>query len=256
MIAENTRRDFLKTAAFTAAASALPQTLLSQPSSNKKLNILLYVVDDQGTTDAGCYGNDAIKTPGLDLLAHNGTRFTHAFCTTASCSASRSVILTGLYNHANGQYGHQHSYNHFITFPDIKSLPVLLEEAGYRTARIGKYHVAPPEVYRFGEKISMGAEVYRSKDAITKGGSPSSGANNCRSFIESKDNRPFFLYFCTTEPHRPFFRGGSDTFSPDDVIVPDYLPAGKTVLFGKLRDRLTKFHVVFHVPFHEKETAE
>ena len=77
-------------------------------------NVILYVVDDQGTTDAGCYGNDVIKTPGLDLLAKHGTRFTHGFCTTASCSASRSVILTGLYNHANGQYGHQHSYHHFI----------------------------------------------------------------------------------------------------------------------------------------------
>ncbi|MCH9023113.1 MAG: sulfatase, partial [Planctomycetes bacterium] len=172
---------------------------------------LLSVVDEQGSTDAGCYGNPVIKTPGLDLLAQNGTRFTHSFCTTASCSASRSVILTGLYNHANGQYGHQHSYNHFVSFPDVKSLPVLLEEAGYRTARIGKYHVAPPEIYRFEKEIRMG-------------GSPSAGADHCRSFIESKDSRPFFLYFCTTEPHRPFRREGSDPFSPDDVIVPDYLP--------------------------------
>lgn len=66
-------------------------------------NILLYVVDDLGSTDTGCYGNPVIRTPGLNRLAENGTRFTHAFCTTVSCSASRSVILTGLYNHANGQ---------------------------------------------------------------------------------------------------------------------------------------------------------
>lgn len=91
-------------------------------------NVLLYVVDDQGSTDAGCYGNPAIKTPGLDALAAAGTRFTHAFCTTASCSASRSVILSGQHNHANGQYGHQHSYHHFSSFPGVKSMPVLLAE--------------------------------------------------------------------------------------------------------------------------------
>ena len=73
-------------------------------------NVVLLVTDDQGL-DAGCYGNAVIKTPNMDALARDGTCFTHAFCTTASCSASRSVILTGLHNHANGQYGHQHAYH-------------------------------------------------------------------------------------------------------------------------------------------------
>ncbi len=173
-------------------------------------NVVLYVVDDQGTADAGCYGNRVIKTPGLDRLAAEGMRFTHAFCTTASCSASRSVILTGLHNHANGQYGHQHSYHHFASFPNVKSLPVLLAEAGYRTARIGKYHVAPEEVYRF--------------QRVLKGGSPEQKAANCRAFVTEKDPRPFFLYFCTNEPHRPFARGGSDAFDPQQVVVPPYLP--------------------------------
>ena len=55
--------------------------------------------------------------------------------------------MTGLHNHANGQYGHQHSYHHFSSFPNVKSMPVLLAERGYRTASAGKYHVAPEEVY-------------------------------------------------------------------------------------------------------------
>lgn len=173
-------------------------------------NVVLYVVDDQGTADAGCYGNPVIKTPGLDRLAAEGMRFTRAFCTTASCSASRSVILTGLYNHANGQYGHQHSYHHFITFANVQSLPVLLAGAGYRTARIGKYHVAPEEVYHF--------------QRVLRGGSPEQKAENCKPFITENDRQPFFLYFCTNEPHRPFKREGSDRFDPEDVIVPPYLP--------------------------------
>jgi N-sulfoglucosamine sulfohydrolase len=173
-------------------------------------NVLLYVVDDQGSTDAGCYGNPVIKTPGLDTLAAAGTRFTHAFCTTASCSASRSVILSGQYNHANGQYGHQHSYHHFSSFPNVKSMPVLLAERGYRTASAGKYHVAPEEVYHFEQYI--------------KGPSPAEMADRCRELIAAESDMPFFLYFCTNEPHRPFKRAGSDTFDPAEVIVPPYLP--------------------------------
>src|SRR5690242_1690299 len=75
-------------------------------------NVVLFVTDDQGQ-DAGCYGNRVIKTPNLDRLAAEGTLFKYSFCTTASCSASRSVILTGMHNHANGHYGHEHSYHHF-----------------------------------------------------------------------------------------------------------------------------------------------
>ena len=173
-------------------------------------NVILYVVDDQGSTDAGCYENGVIKTPGLDSLAEAGTRFTHAFCTSSSCSASRSVILSGQYNHANGQYGHQHSYHHFSSFPNVKSMPVLLADRGYRTVSAGKYHVAPEEVYHFEEYV--------------KGPSPVKMADRCRDLIAQESDKPFFLYFCTTEPHRPFKREGSDTFDPADVIVPSYLP--------------------------------
>lgn len=192
-------------------------------AADQPLNVILYVVDDQGSTDAGCYGNPVIKTPGLDELARHGVRFTNAFCTTASCSASRSVILTGLHNHANGQFGHEHSYHHFRAFDRIKSLPVMLEAAGYRTARSGKYHVGPEKVFHFQQVIG--------------GGSPVQRADKARDLIAAETERPFFLYFCTTEPHRNFRRDGSDEVSPDDVIVPDYLPD-----IPECREELAKYY--------------
>jgi N-sulfoglucosamine sulfohydrolase len=206
------RRTFLKHTGLGALATAVG-TRSNAVQPKRKRNVLLYVVDDQGSTDAGCYGNPVIKTPGLDRLAREGVRFTNAFCTTASCSASRSVILSGQHNHANGQYGHQHDYHHFSSFSSVKSLPVLLEEAGYRTACAGKYHVAPEEVYRFQHFLKR-------KD-------PPQMADDCRGFITGagdSEERPFFLYFCTTEPHRDFNRVGSDPIDPDGAIVPDYLP--------------------------------
>jgi N-sulfoglucosamine sulfohydrolase len=120
------------------------------------------------------------------------------------------VILSGQHNHANGQYGHEHSYHHFSSFSDVKSMPVLLAEHGYRTASAGKYHVAPREVYAF--------------DQYVNGPSPERMAERCRPLIAADTDEPFFLYFCTHEPHRPFRREGSDTFDPEQVIVPPYLP--------------------------------
>src|SRR5258707_1306911 len=99
--------------------------LLTGSAGAAPRNVVLFVTDDQGQ-DAGCYGNKVLKTPNLDALAADGILFRHAFCTTASCSPSRSVILTGRHNHANGTYGLQHSNHHFASFDSVKSLPVLL----------------------------------------------------------------------------------------------------------------------------------
>src|SRR5262249_2276430 len=143
--------------------------------------------------------NPVVKTPNLDALAAEGTRFTHAFCTTSSCSPSRSVILTGRHNHANGQYGLEHSYHHFNSLPTVKSLPVMLSAAGYRTARVGKFHVGPEDVYKFDVKLPGNPR------------SPVEMAERCKEFIAAHD-RPFFLYFCTADPHRG---GGPATELPD-----------------------------------------
>jgi N-sulfoglucosamine sulfohydrolase len=198
-------------------------------------NILLIVADDM-SPDAGCYGNSTIRTPHLDRLAAEGVRMIHAYCTTASCSASRSVLLTGLQNHANAQYGHEHSYHHFRTYDNLKSLPVRLSDAGYRTARIGKLHVGPPEVYRFDRELPGNA-----RSAIDM-------ANRCRDLFAEASDKPFFLYFCTADPHRDGQQVAGDplgtnsfgnrpkaypgeapvTYDPANVQVPSFLPDSPT----------------------------
>ncbi|MEZ6049217.1 MAG: sulfatase [Planctomycetaceae bacterium] len=203
--------------------------LYAAETASPARNVVIFVVDDMGF-QAGCYGNNVIKTPNIDRLAAAGTKFTQAYCTTASCSASRSVLMTGLYNHATGHYGHAHGYNHFSTYESVRSLPNLMNEAGYRTCSIGKYHLAPEYVYHF--------EEYRN-DKIQGARNSVQMAKNARDWIREEDDRPFFLYFCTSDPHRG---GGPDGFSnfndkpdnypgvtpvkysPEEVIVPDWLP--------------------------------
>ncbi len=97
------------------------------------------------------YGDTIAKTPAIDAIAADGTLFRNAFATTASCSASRSVVMSGLHNHLNGQYGHAHSFHKFSSFHNVisYSLPRVMAEEGYRTGHIGKYHVAPEEVFHY-----------------------------------------------------------------------------------------------------------
>lgn len=217
------RRTFIKQSGLAAASLSVAPKLFGSASSKQKRNILLYVVDDQGTGDAGCYGNPVINTPGLDHLAENGIRFTNAFCTTASCSPSRSVILSGLHNHANGMFGLHHAVHHFQSFENFKSLPVRLGEAGYRTLCAGKYHVGPEPVYHFDEYLNF-KWVQRENGKWLPEDTPADLADKCEPLIGSDSDKPFFLYFCTIAPHRPFLREGIDPVSPDDVIVPPYLP--------------------------------
>ena len=218
------RRRFLRNS-LQAPAALAAGNLLGQ--GNGRPNVVLIVVDNLGL-DLGCYGNSGVKTPHLDALAADGVRMTYAFCTTSSCSPSRSVILTGQYAHANGMYGLQHAYHHFASFDHVRSLPAILGDAGYRTARIGKLHVGPESVYRFDSALEADSR------------NPVEMAERSQEFIES-DERPFFLHFGPYDPHRgrpfnswpepnPFANRpegypGVETveYSAEDVVIPPFL---------------------------------
>ena len=216
---------------FTACAEK--QKEVAQVSKSNQPNIILFVADDHGTDAIGAYGNPVIKTPNLDQLASEGVKFTNAYCTSASCAASRSVILSGKFGHATGSYGHVHDYHHFSTYDTETSLPVIMEKSGYETARIGKYHVAPEKVYHFNQVLEADP-----RNTVEM-------ADACADVLKS--DKPFFLYFCTDDPHRghPFEPEQWDTpnsfgnkkegykdvetviYNPEDVLVPSFLPDTK-----------------------------
>lgn len=212
------------------ASAMIPGLLHSHPATAAERNILLVVTDDESPT-LGCYGDKVAVTPTIDALAADGMLFLNAFATTASCSASRSVILSGIHNHANGQYGHQHDFHKFASWYDVVglSLPRALARSGYRTARIGKFHVAPEEVYQFDVELKGDAR------------NPVALAESCRGLITDASDRPFFLYYATVDPHRG---GGTDTSSPLE-LKPD--------LFGNKPGR--KSHEGVREVFYDPETV-
>ena len=177
-------------------------------------NIIFFITDDESPT-LGCYGDKIAVTPSIDKMASEGTVFLNAFATTASCSASRSVVMTGLHNHKNGQYGHTHHFHKFSSYYDTisLSLPRVLAAEGYRTAQIGKYHVAPKEVFHF-ETYLKG----NTRNAVDM-------AKKCEAFIKADSDKPFFLYFATSDPHR----GGGKNMNVPGKYKPD--------LFGNKKDK-------------------
>ena len=197
---------------------------------NERPNIVLMVSDDHGREALGAYGNPAVNTPHLDALAQDGVRFTNAFCTTASCAASRSTILTGMHNHVTGTYGHTHGCHHFSCFESVRTLPTMLKEGGYRTCREGKQHYAPDHLFPFDEGHpdgEFGRDDVRMSEA-------------CRELVRGTD--PFFLYWCSRNPHRASFLDAhplrpndfgnpaaqfpgdeEQQYSEDEVIVPSFL---------------------------------
>ncbi|CAI7647201.1 unnamed protein product [Penicillium viridicatum] len=171
---------------------------------SSRKNVLLMVADDLGK-QLGCYGASTIKTPNLDNLAAEGTKFDYAFASTASCSGSRSVIYTGLHTHQNA--------------------PQLLNQSGYRTGILGKIHVGPAPVYPW--EVAKESET---RDVAVI-------ADQANGFFQESlaDERPFFLTVGFHDPHRDRTRGGfgndqeydpritKGTYTSDAVEIPSFI---------------------------------
>ena len=99
-------------------------------------NILVVLLDDLRWDTLGYAGHPHVRTPQIDRIANEGVQFTNAFCTTSLCSPSRASLLSGLYAHTHGVT------NNFTEMaPTLKTFPAVLQQAGYATAYVGKYHM-------------------------------------------------------------------------------------------------------------------
>ena len=203
-------------------------------------NIILILADDLGYGDLGTYGAELIKTPHLDGLAEQGIRLTNFYASGNVCTPSRAGLLTGRYAIRDGLA------DRTITVSDTRGLPAdtttiagLLQQRGYRTALIGKWHLGhhtqaqQPNAQGFDlfygllHPNDVEQPIYRNEQATDNPFEQSAltrrFTEEAVSYIETDADQPFFLFLSHTAPHIPLvpspaFAGTSRAGVYGDVV--------------------------------------
>tara|TARA_Y100000815_G_C13349316_1_gene503555 strand:- start:6655 stop:8304 length:1650 start_codon:yes stop_codon:yes gene_type:complete len=215
---------------------------------SKPPNILFVISDDQSFAHTSFAGSTFVNTPAFDRVAKNGIYFENCIAGSPGCAPSRSSIVTGRYPWQNEQSGQHGSswMKKYIPFVDV------LEDVGYKVGRTGK-GVDPFQYARNAQdslwrKPNAAGPQYsniRFKDAelkqmpgYAKGIDKADHVANFKYFIEKeKGDKPFFFWFGSHEPHRPYEKDSYKRMGKklEDVKVPGFLP-DNDVIRGDMLD--------------------
>jgi choline-sulfatase len=171
-------------------------------------NIVLIVCDQMGYGMMGADGNSHVDTPNLDRLCRDGVRFTHAHCTNAICSPSRSSLFTGRMPVETGVVSNDRSIH-----PSVPHLGHILRGHGYRTVYSGKWHIPighPYELDGFDVLPAMGAGA-QVDHVVTR---------NCTSWLsqQSLASDPFLLVAGYENPHDICFFAREPALLPEGAV--------------------------------------
>ncbi|MGH9658779.1 MAG: sulfatase-like hydrolase/transferase [Bryobacteraceae bacterium] len=130
--------------------SVVPVLASPLVAQRRRPNLVVFLADDLGYGDIGCYGSPDVPTPHVDSLGRDGVRCTDGYVSCAVCSPSRVALLTGRYQH---RFGHEFNSGPIEREAEVgfglpaeaRILPRLLQPAGYRSAAIGKWHLGARE---------------------------------------------------------------------------------------------------------------
>ena len=230
-----TRREFVASA---VAASALAANVSAKSAHTRthagRPNVLYIMADDLGWGDLSCYGRPDYRTPNLDRLASEGTRFTSAYSASPVCTPTRCAFVTGRYP-ARTRVGLEEplAWKKFLVDnkldiglpPEHPTVASLLKAAGYNTALVGKWHLGYLPKYgpvksgfeEFFGIMSGGADHFTHKDANGEGDLFEAEVpvervgyitdlltERAVEFLRRRRDAPFFLSLNYTAPHWPW----------------------------------------------------
>ncbi len=229
---------------FLTLAAVVSLSALDRP------NVILIVADDMGYADAGCFGSQTIRTPHLDRMAAEGSKFTSFYVAQAVCTASRAALMTGCYPNRIGMQGALNHTSKEGVHPGERMMPEVFKAGGYATAAFGKWHLGTVMKFHpcrrgFDEfwgipysndnskfHPSLAAEMpplplYEDERVIETDPDQSQFTRRITeksvSFIRRHKDKPFFLYVPHIMPHVPIFasarfKGGSPHGLYADVV--------------------------------------
>lgn len=184
----------------------------------RRPNVIFILTDNQGAWTLGCYGNPDIRTPHIDRLAAEGTRFTRALSSNPVCSPTRATFLTGLLPSQHGVHSFldqkymtgPEAYN---TLKEFTSLGEVLRDAGYVCGLSGKWHlgenVKPSEGFTFWvTKPDGSTREFYDQEVIEDGRTRKEAGYTTDlwtrkgiQFMEQNKERPFFLFLAYNGPY-------------------------------------------------------
>ncbi|WP_010584824.1 arylsulfatase [Schlesneria paludicola] len=203
-------------------------------------NLIWIMADDLGYGDLGCYGQQVILTPHLDQMAKDGMRFTQFYAGATVCAPSRSVLMTGQHHghtRVRGNAGQRNPIAQALR-PTDRTVASILQQAGYKTALVGKWGLGDVGAAECGLPRRHGfdnffgylnqqhahnhfpAFLWRNEDRVslpnevTPIGESGAGyatkavafaddlfADEAVKFVETRRSEPFFLYWSMVIPH-------------------------------------------------------
>ena len=229
---------------YVAIACEPPGTQDVQP------NIVFIMTDDHAYQAISAYGSDRINTPNIDRLAEGGMRFDRAFVTNSICAPSRAVILTGKHSHLNGVLDNRLPFD-----STQQTYPKLLQQAGYQTAMIGKWHLkTEPTGFDYWKVLPGQGNYYNPAWRTSNGREQDTGyvtdiiTDEAINWLEQgrDPDQPFLLIYQHKAPHRRWMPGpdhlgdlvGYD-FPRPETLYDDYQGRGQAAQEQDLNIRHT-----------------
>lgn len=200
---------------------------LSSLGQGKRPNIIFILSDDHAYQAISAYGSRLAETPNIDRIARDGAVFTRAMVTNSICGPSRATLLTGKYSHKNGYSLNEQKFN-----TDQVLLPALLQQNGYQTAWIGKWHLGSlPKGFDHWQILNGQGQYYNPdfisepNDTIRMEGYVTNIITRLsEDWLDKRDtSKPFFLIIGEKATHREWLPDTQDLGVYDDKDFP--LPA-------------------------------
>ena len=192
--------------------------------ARRRPNIVFVLADDHAAHAIGAYGSRTARTPNLDRLAAEGRRFSHAFCGNAICAPARATLLTGRHSHAHGVID-----NAAVFDGSLPTFPKALQQAGYQTALVGKWHLkSDPTGFSHWEVFPDQGQYYDPEFRSAAGKRRLEGfaselvTDLALDWLEERDpTQPFLLCLNHKAPHRSWEPGPRELALYRDEVLPE-----------------------------------